>query len=150
MKLLMLGGMDNHKSLNQELLSKAEMSKNIIFTGNVPNIEKYYAASDVFVAPSYREGFGLVVVEAEAMGLPAIVSNVPGQIDAIKENETGLTCVVKDSKSLENAMNKLVEDVELRLDLGNKASRYVEDNYDQKKLFEYLKMHRDALINGEK
>ena len=105
-KLLMLGGMDNHKSLNQELLSKAEMSKNIIFTGNVPNIEKYYAASDVFVAPSYREGFGLVVVEAEAMGLPAIVSNVPGQIDAIKENETGLTCVVKDSKSLENAMNK--------------------------------------------
>lgn len=36
-------------------------------------------------------------------------------------------------------MNKLVEDVELRLDLGNKASRYVEDNYDQKKLFEYLK-----------
>lgn len=47
-------------------------------------------------------------------------------------------------------MNKLVEDVELRLDLGNKASRYVEDNYDQKKLFEYLKMHRDALINGEK
>ncbi len=149
-KLLMMGGMDNHESLRQELLKKAKKSTNVIFTGNVSNVETYYAASDVFVAPSYREGFGLVVVEAEAMGLPAIVSNVPGQVDAIKENETGLICEVKDSKSLENAMSKLIEDVELRIDLGNKASKYVEENYEQKKLFEYLKMHRDTLISGEK
>lgn len=149
-KLLMMGGMDNYESLRQELLEKAKKSTNIIFTGNVLNVEEYYAASNVFVAPSYREGFGLVVVEAEAMGLPAIVSNIPGQVDAIKENETGLTCKVKDSKSLENAMSKLIEDVELRIDLGNKASKYVVDNYEQKKLFGYLKMHRDALISGEK
>ena len=44
----------------------------------------------------------------------------------------------------------MLEDVELRIDLGNKASKYVEDNYEQKKLFGYLKMHRDALISGEK
>lgn len=149
-KLLMLGGMDNQESLLPKLMDQAKSSANIIFTGNVPNVEEYYAASDVFVAPSYREGFGLVVVEAEAMGLPAIVSNVPGQVDAIKENETGLICVVKDSKSLENAMKKLIEDVELRIDLGKEAARYVEGNYEQKKLFEYLKMHRDALISGEK
>lgn len=149
-KLLMMGGMDNHESLRQELLEKAKKSTNIIFTGNVPNVEEYYAASNVFVAPSYREGFGLVVVEAEAMGLPAIVSNVPGQVDAIKENETGLTCAVKDSKSLEMAMSKLIDEAELRIDLGNNASKYVEDNYEQKKLFGYLKIHRDALISGEK
>ena len=47
-------------------------------------------------------------------------------------------------------MSKLIEDVELRIDLGNKASKYAEDNYEQKKLFEYLKMHRDELISGEK
>ena len=149
-KLFVMGAMDNHESLKYELLSQAEDSKNIFFTGNVPNVEEYYAASDVFVAPSYREGFGLVVVEAQAMGIPAIVSNVPGQIDAIKENETGLACVVKDSKSLESAMSKLVENDELRTRLGNKASKYVEDNYEQKKLFEYLKLHRDKLISGEK
>lgn len=149
-KLFMMGGMDNHESLFPKLMKQAKLSTNIIFTGNMPNVEEYYAASDIFVAPSYREGFGLVVVEAEAMGLPAIVSNVPGQVDAIKENETGLTCVVKDCKSLENAMRKLIEDVELRIDLGKKAARYVEGNYEQKKLFEYLKMHRDALISGER
>lgn len=149
-KLLILGGMDNHHSLKQELLEKAQRSSSVIFTGNVSNIEEYYAASDVFVAPSYREGFGLVVVEAEAMGIPAIVSDVPGQVDAIKENETGLTFRVKNSKSLECVMDKLIKNVELRIDLGNKASMYVKDNYEQKKLFGYLKTHRDALINGEK
>lgn len=149
-KLLMLGGMDKYESLLPELMERVKSSANIIFMGNIPNVEEYYAASDIFVAPSYREGFGLVVVEAEAMGLPAIVSNVPGQVDAIKENETGLTCVVKDSKSLENAMKRLIEDVGLQINLGNEAARYVRENYEQKKLFKYLKMHRDALISGEK
>ncbi|RHV70466.1 MULTISPECIES: glycosyltransferase family 4 protein [Clostridia] len=149
-KLLMLGGMDNHESLNQSVFEQAKKSKNIVFTGNVPNVEEYYAASDVFVAPSYREGFGLVVIEAESMGLPAIVSNVPGQIDAIKENETGLTCVVKDSSSLKQAMEKLIKDIDLRISLGSEAARYVEENYEQKKLFRYLKKHRDELISGEK
>ena len=142
--------MYNHESLQLELMEQAKASANIIFTGNVPNVEEYYAASDIFVAPSYREGFGLVVVEAEAMGLPAIVSNVPGQVDAIKENETGLTCVVKDTKSLQCAMEKLIKNTKLRIDLGNAASEYVKENYEQKKLFKYLKMHRDALISGEK
>lgn len=149
-KLLIMGGMDSHESLYQELMEKAKSSKNVIFTGNVPNVEEYYAASDVFVAPSYREGFGLVVIEAEAMALPAIVSNVPGQIDAIKQNETGLTCIAKDSNSLQKAMEKLIEDEELRIDLGNAAAEYVKDNYEQKKLFGYLKEHRDMLINGDK
>lgn len=145
-KLLILGGIDNQDSLQPKLVKQAKESKNIIFTGNVSNVEEYYAAADIFVAPSYREGFGLVVIEAEAMGLPAIVSNVPGQIDAIKENETGLTCVVKDSISLENSMKKLIEDENLRIRLGNEAIKYVQENYEQKKLFEYLKLHRDKLL----
>lgn len=145
-KLLILGGIDNQDSLQPKLVKQAKESKNIIFTGNVSNVEEYYAAADIFVAPSYREGFGLVVIEAEAMGLPAIVSNVPGQIDAIKENETGLTCVVKDSISLENGMKKLIEDEDLRIRLGNEAIKYVQENYEQKKLFEYLKLHRDKLL----
>lgn len=148
-KLLMMGGMDNQESLQSELILRSKKSKNIIFTGSVPDIEKYYAASDVFVAPSYREGFGLVVIEAEAMGLPAIVSNVPGQVDAVKENVTGMTCVVKSSQSLQSAMEKLIDDEVLRTEMGDNASKFVEENYEQKKLFEYLKEHRKALICGE-
>lgn len=145
-KLLVMGGMDDSGSINNGLVKNAANSGKVIFTGSVPDVERYYAASDVFVAPSYREGFGLVVIEAEAMALPAIVSNVPGQIDAIVPNETGLDCVVKSASSLQKQMEKLILDTELRKRLGANAQKFVEDNFEQKKLFEYLKKHRDELI----
>lgn len=145
-KLLVMGGMDDSGSINNELVKIAKNSGKVIFTGSVPDVERYYAASDVFVAPSYREGFGLVVIEAESMALPAIVSNVPGQIDAIVPNETGLDCVVKSASSLQEKMEKLILDTELRKRLGTNAQKFVEDNFEQKKLFEYLKKHRDELI----
>ena len=145
-KLLVMGGMDDSGSINNELVKIAKNSGKVIFTGSVPDVERYYAASDVFVAPSYREGFGLVVIEAESMALPAIVSNVPGQIDAIVPNETGLDCVVKSALSLQKQMEKLILDTELRKRLGANAQKFVEYNFEQKKLFEYLKKHKDELI----
>lgn len=148
-KLIVMGGMDNEGSLNENLIKEAQASSNIVFTGSVPDVERYNGASDVFVSPSYREGFGLVVIEAEAMGIPAIVSNVPGQIDAIVPNETGLDCEVKSAKSLEEAMEKLILDADLRKTLGANAKRFVEENFEQTKLFGYLKEHRDQLIAGE-
>ena len=147
-RLFMLGGMDKAGSLAEGLFEQAKKTQNIIFTGSVENVEQYYAASDVFVAPSYREGFGLVVIEAESMGLPAIVSDVPGQIDAIVENKTGLSCIVKNSRSLQKSMEIMINDKELREKMGNESALYVENNYEQKKLFQYLKGHRDALISG--
>ncbi len=148
-KLIVMGGMDNSGSIDSNLHAKARSSKNIIFTGNIPNVEEYYAASDVFVAPSYREGFGLVVVEAEAMALPAIVSDVPGQTDAVEKDITGIVCKVKSGASLQKAMERLAEDSELRINMGNAAEEYARSNYEQNKLFELLKKHRDALICKE-
>lgn len=145
-KLLVMGGMDNSDSLDAELMRKAKKTENIIFTGNVAGIERYYAASDIFVAPSYREGFGLVVIEAEAMGIPAIVSNVPGQIDAIEDNVTGLSCQVKDADSLKQSMEYMLDHVEKRISMGKAAREFVEMNFEQEHLFQYLKEHRDLLI----
>lgn len=145
-KLMIMGGMDNSASLNTDLMEKAKRTGQVIFTGSVNDIERYYAAADVFVAPSYREGFGLVVVEAEAMGLPAIVSNVPGQIDAIVPNKTGISCEVKDVATLETAMNKMLDDLEYRMKLGQAAAEFAETDFEQRKLFSHLKKHRDKLI----
>ena len=144
-KLMIMGGMDNSASLNANLMDQAKASGNVVFTGSVNDIERYYAAADVFVAPSYREGFGLVVVEAEAMGLPAVVSDVPGQIDAIIPDKTGLACKVKDAAMLEQAMTRLLEDAALREKLGIAAAEFADKDFEQKKLFSYLKKHRDEL-----
>ena len=144
-KLLVMGGKDNVESLDPTLLAYAEKSENVIFTGYINDVEKYYAASDIFVSPSYREGFGLVVIEAAAMGLPAIVSNVPGQKDAIKEGETGITCEVKSAESLQNAMEKMLNDKDTRSTMAENSARYVLDNYEQNALFEKLSEHRQQL-----
>ncbi|MCQ2516608.1 MAG: glycosyltransferase [Saccharofermentans sp.] len=148
-KLMVMGGMDNSASLNQDLYKKAINSSHVIFTGSVNDIERYYAASDVFVAPSYREGFGLVVVEAEAMGLPAIVSNVPGQIDAISDGVTGISCEVKNSDSLMNAMVQLIDNKQQRINMGEAAYNFAKRGFEQKQLFNYLKKHRDELISND-
>lgn len=144
-KLLVMGGNDNVESLDPALLDYAKSSSNIIFTGRVDDVEKYYAASDIFVAPSYREGFGLVVIEAAAMGLPAIVSNVPGQVDAIDEEKTGITCEARSAESLRDAMEKMLNDTEMRKIMSENSMRYVLENYEQQALFEKLSAHRHLL-----
>lgn len=148
-KLLVVGGEDDINSINLELLAKAKESKNVIFTGRVENIEEYYACSDVFVAPSYREGFGLVVIEAAAMGLPAIVSNVPGQVDAIDVDKTGILCQVKNATSLREAMKKMLIESKMREQMGNYAITYAKENYEQQALFERLSDARKNLVNGK-
>lgn len=144
-KLLVMGGKDNVESLDPALLEYAEKSANVIFTGYINDVEKYYAASDIFVSPSYREGFGLVVIEAAAMGLPAIVSNVPGQKDAIEEGTTGIMCEAKSAESLQDAMEKMLVDEAMRVTMAENSARYVLENYEQNALFEKLSEHRQQL-----
>lgn len=145
--LILAGGMDNLASLDPELMAKARESSKVIFPGNVPDVERYYAAADIFVAPSYREGFGLVVIEAEAMGLPAVVSDVPGQTDAILPEKTGLLCRVRDAGSLEAAVARLADDPSLRERLGKQAAEWVSEEFEQRKIFGLLRKHREELMD---
>jgi len=81
------------------------------------------AASDVFVLPSYREGFGSVIIEAASCGLPSIGSNIYGLSDAIKAEETGFLVPVRSIKPLEGAMLKLVNNYKLRNEMGASARK---------------------------
>lgn len=144
--LLILGLLDNDGTVDDDLYQKAVHSKQVIIPGSKEDIERYYAASDVFVSPSYREGFGLVIIEAAAMGVPAVVSNVPGQIDAIIPDITGLLCQVKDGLSLKMLMERLLNDQKLRETMGTAARKYVEESFDQRILFDRLMGHRNSLV----
>lgn len=63
--------------------TEEEKQRHVQIHTAVSDIERYFAMIDVLVLPSYREGFGNVVIEAAAVGTPAIVSNIPGPIDTI-------------------------------------------------------------------
>jgi glycosyltransferase involved in cell wall biosynthesis len=83
--------------------------------------EKYFSASDVLCLPSYREGFGSVVIEAAAMGVPAVVTRVVGLVDAVIEDETGLFVPPRDVEALARALERLLDDPGLRQKMGAAA-----------------------------
>jgi glycosyltransferase involved in cell wall biosynthesis len=85
--------------------------------------EHYMAAADLFCLPSYREGFGSVIIEAAACGLPAIGSNIYGLSDAIVDNETGILVNARSVDQLAAAMKKLVEQENVRLNMGRAARK---------------------------
>lgn len=95
--------------------------KRVHFVGYAEKPQEYMAAADVLCLPSYREGFGNVVIEAAAVGIPAIGSRIYGVVDAIQEQVSGLLFAARDVEGLREAMRHMVDDSERRLKLGRQA-----------------------------
>lgn len=147
--LILIGSEEDDAHLNQELLAWSKNNSQIIYTGHVPDVERYLSCADVYILPSYREGFGMGVVEAEAMGLPVIVSDIPGPTDAMSENVTGIIVKKADVDSLQQAMITIHDDNNLREQLSKNSCDYVKNNFEQKQLFEHILADRKKLL-GEK
>ena len=149
-RLLMVGSYDNVETINPELFKWAQECKEVIFTGPVPRKEvpEMYSAMDVFCSLSYREGFGLVVIEAAAMKLPGIVTDVPGQIDTIVDGETGILVPAKEIKPVVGAMEFYINNPEKLVEMGEQARKDVVVKYEQQHLFSLLADHRDSIIKA--
>ena len=108
-------------------LEKLPEYKNIIegnnfhFYGSTTQPEKVLNAGDVFVLPTYREGFGTSVLEAACIGLPSICSDAYGVLDAYIENETGLRCKVGDADSLYKCMREMHDNPQMVKRMGLKS-----------------------------
>ena len=103
-----------------------------------PNPELYMAAADIFCLPSYREGFGTVVIESAACGIPSIGTRIYGLTDAIKEGITGLLIDVNDVSGLRNAMKKLLDNKILRDEMGKSSRIRAIEEFNQDKVIKRL------------
>jgi glycosyltransferase involved in cell wall biosynthesis len=112
---------------------------NIIFSGATSSPQDFLAASDVLCLPSYREGFGNVVIEAAATGLPSIVSNIYGLSDAIVRNKTGLAHEPNDVEEITRLMIVLFNDRKLVGNLAKAAKRRVISEFDSKIVVKHWK-----------
>lgn len=130
--LLLVGMLEERDALPIEIIEYIRMNPAIISTGYVENskIEYYYALMDVFVLPSYREGFPTSILEASSMQLPVVTTKVTGCIDAIIKDETG-TFVENDSLDITRAIEKYAINKELRKKHGSNGRKFVEKNFDQ-------------------
>ena len=144
--LMIIGGNDNVQSIDPVLFSWAKTCPQVIFTGFTNNVPRFYSALDVFTSLSYREGFGLVVIEAAAMGVPGIVTNVPGQCDTIEHMRTGYSVFAHDVDSVVQAMEYCIENPKEVQEMGIAARKNVEEKYEQKELFKRLTQHRNQMI----
>lgn len=113
-------------------VSKLQSHSQIHCVGFTTKPEKYLAAADIFCLPSYREGFGSVVVEAAAMELPAVVTRVTGLVDAVVEGATGLIVPPKNADALAQAIQTLVDSPALRESLGRAGRQRVVRHYDSR------------------
>ena len=106
------------------------------------DIRPFLAASEVFVFPSYREGFPNVVLQAGAMGLPSIVTDINGSSEIITEGVNGSIIPSQDEEALYKAMEKLL-DTEERRKLAQQARPQIANRYERKALWkELLKFYR--------
>lgn len=116
------------------------------FVGYTQNPQDYMAAADVFCLPSYREGFGSVVIEAAAVGIPAIASNIYGVSDAVVDGETGLLHAPHDIASIHKCMQVFITNRELRLKLGRQAKLRAVQDFNSNLITEkWVSFYRESL-----
>ena len=147
--LMLVGREETDDNINIHLFNWSKTAENVIYTGQTDVVEQYLSAMDCYVLPSYREGFGIGVVEAEAMGVPVIVTNIPGPIDAMADGETGTIVEKKDVRSLLNAMVRLKDDAGLACQYGQKAVKLARDNFEQGEFLKRVLEDRKSLIQGD-
>lgn len=132
MVLLMIGPYEKSQLKDPEIQSKFENHPNIISLGKISQeeIPLYMTLMDVFVLPSWREGFGNVLIQAAAVNVPVISTTGTGTIDAVHNGFNGILVPVADVLALKNAMFQLYSNKELREKYGNNGIEWVK-NFDQ-------------------
>jgi len=131
---LVLAGPDEENMQEKVLEICSRCSDRVHITGPTDAPERLMSASDILCLPSYREGFGLVVIEAAAVGIPSIGSRIYGVTDAIEEGVTGLFFEPGSHHDLMLKMIKFVEDPSLARRMGEKARLFVLERFSREKV----------------
>lgn len=128
--LLLVGDYEARDHPPEWVVERIAQHNRIKHVGWQSDTLSFFSAMDFLVLPSYREGFGTVVLEAAAMELPAVVTNTLGGRDVVIEDKTGFCVPIRDVARLERAIEHLAESSDLRGRMGRSARRHVEQQYE--------------------
>jgi glycosyltransferase involved in cell wall biosynthesis len=145
LKLLIVGDFEDSDAIRQENIDKIHGKENIILCGYTLDIQKYYRMMDLFIFPTYREGFGNVSIEAQAMGVPVVAFDVTGARDTLIDRRTGMIVKDKDAAGLAAMVGRLIEDPESVERMASVSREFVADHFDRAFMQEELLKFYDSL-----
>lgn len=138
-KLVLIGTFEKHYGLLGEALEKSITSNpDILALGRFDDVRPFYLMSDVFAFPSYREGFPNALMEAGAMALPSIATDINGCNEIISDGHNGIMIQPKNEEQLYQAMKKLIDKKELRISLAANARKIIVDKFRREIIWESL------------
>lgn len=149
-KLLLVGFLEPElDALLPKTLNEIAQNTAIISVGYQNDVRPYFAIANTLVFPSYREGFPNVVLQAGAMGLPSIVSDINGCNEIIIDNQNGIIIPVKNTAAIINAMKEIIENKVLYNQLKKNSRKRIVENYEQKVVWdailqEYQSLEKDV------
>lgn len=146
-KLLLVGPLESELDpLDAETLEAIHHCPQIISVGFQADVRPYLAISNCLVFPSYREGFPNVVLQAGAMGLPSIVTDINGCNEIVVEGQNGTIIPVKNVAALVEAMQKMCSDKAYYEQLQQKARVMIQSRYEQRVVWEALLAEYNSLL----
>jgi glycosyltransferase involved in cell wall biosynthesis len=123
--LLLVGSPEKEQPLNRSVWRYLDSTPQVHCVGFQADPVPYLAAMDVLLLPSYREGLPTVPLEAAAMGLPVVTTDIPGCVDALMAGETGFIVPAHDSAALTDATRTMLASQELRVRMGTAGRDWV-------------------------
>lgn len=147
-KFVMIGDPDfgNSASLTTEDLKELVEAGRIIAPGHQENIPEWLSISDIYALPSYREGLPRTVLEAMAMGLPIVTTDVPGCRETVRNGENGYLVPAENAMALRNAISQLLEDGDIRAKMGAcSRARAVNEFSNKVVLGQYLELYEELI-----
>jgi len=145
--LLIVGGLDDEKPIDEATLQQITQLSGIIWLGLQADVRPALSAADVFVLPSYREGFPNVLLQASAMAKPSIVTNVSGSNEIIQQDVNGWIVPIKNVHALQSQMAAVIQinNAELR-QKGQNALKFVTERFERRSYQQHLlQFYQDIL-----
>jgi glycosyltransferase involved in cell wall biosynthesis len=143
LKLFLVGSIEDQKFNN--IINNNQSFICHFVHNNFP--QKFLQIADIFCIPSFREGFGLSVIEASACELPVIGTNINGLKDSIVDNHTGILFNFGDSFDFYNKLKKLIMDKNLRKNLGKNGRKRVLSDFNKNDVLKFIDLHIQKIIN---
>lgn len=145
-KLLFVGPDESDGELLAMKVATPSAFNNVIDIGEVDSLDALFSVSDTLCLPSYREGFGSIVIDAAAAGVPAIGSRISGLVDAIEDGKTGVLTPAGDIEALSRAMLSMIENTKRREEMGRAARQRVEQYFSADLMYSSLKHFYDEQL----